>query len=102
MSGFIELKDANVSWYLAIDIDDLPQEAKEKGKTTFRSITIDGEEFEFSEGFTDLHTRMYEVILEGNGYGLSDVRSSIELTYNLRMSPVSKLTPELHSFMLKE
>lgn len=101
MSGYLELERANVSWYLAIDMNDLPEEAQSKGKTTYRSITINGEEFEFSEGFTDLHTRMYEEILAGNGFGLEDVRPSIELTHRLRNSPVSSLSTEMHSFMLK-
>jgi len=101
MSGFLELEKANVKWYLAIDKNDLPPQAVEKGLPTYRSITIDGEEIEFSGGFTDLHTRMYEVILEGNGFGMEDTRPSIELVSQLRTTQVMQNPDEIHPFMMK-
>lgn len=101
MSGFMELEKANVKWYLAIDKSDLPPQAVEKGMPTYRSITVDGEEIEFSGGFTDLHTRMYEVILEGNGYGMNDVRPSIELVSKLRTINLENNTDEIHPYMMK-
>jgi len=101
MSGFLELEKANVKWYLAIDKEDLPPQAVEQGKPTYRSITVDGEEIEFSGGFTDLHTRMYEVILEGNGFGMEDVRPSIELVSRLRTADIEHSPDEIHPYMMK-
>lgn len=86
MGGFLELENADVEWYLSIESSDLP--VGSEGKTTFRSITIDGEEIEFSGGFTDLHTRVYEELLVGNGFGIDDARPSIELVQKLRTKPV--------------
>lgn len=92
-SGFLELEKANVQWYLSIDREDLPKEVKDNGKPTFRSIKVDGSEIEFTEGFTDLHTRVYENILNGSGYGIEDARPSIEIVQNLRaMEPNKKST----------
>ena len=84
MAGFLELEHANVRWFLSVDRDDVPEEARATGKNTFRSITVDGEEFEFSEGFTDLHTVVYREILAGRGFGMEDARASIDLVYELR------------------
>jgi UDP-N-acetyl-2-amino-2-deoxyglucuronate dehydrogenase len=98
MAGFLELEKANVRWFLSVNRDDLPEAAKNSGKSTFRSITVDGEEFEFSEGFTDLHTIVYREILAGRGFGLDDARASINLVYELRNSiptPGSCLHPML-------
>jgi UDP-N-acetyl-2-amino-2-deoxyglucuronate dehydrogenase len=84
MKGTLELENADVEWFLSIDVNDLPEKEKTEGKRTFRSILIDGEEFEFSEGFTDLHTKVYRNILNGNGFGIDEVRPSIELAHKLR------------------
>lgn len=89
MSGFIELERARVRWFLSVDSQDLPAQAKANKKTTYRSITVDGKEIEFSEGFTDLHTRVYEETLAGRGFGIADARPSIELTYAIRTAPIS-------------
>ncbi len=89
MSGFIELERARVRWFLSVDSQDLPPQAKASGKTTYRSITVDGKEVEFSEGFTDLHTRVYEETLAGRGFGIAEARPSIQLTYDIRTAPVS-------------
>ena len=100
MSGYIELENAHVRWFLSVDVNDLPESAKAEGKTTYRSITVDGEEIEFSGGFTDLHTRVYEETLAGRGFGLDDARPSIELTHRIRTSDISPLDnlahPKLH------
>ncbi len=89
--GFIELENANIKWFLSLDGNDIPANAK-KDNSTFRSIKVDDEEIEFSTGFTDLHTRVYENILEGNGFGIDDARPSIELAYKIRNAvPVSKI-----------
>jgi UDP-N-acetyl-2-amino-2-deoxyglucuronate dehydrogenase len=85
-SGFLELEQARINWYLSVDYEDLPSEIKEKGQRTFRMITIDGEEMEFSKGFTDLHTDTYKAILEGKGFGLEESKKSIEVVYDIRNS----------------
>jgi UDP-N-acetyl-2-amino-2-deoxyglucuronate dehydrogenase len=87
-AGFLECARADVSWFLSVDRNDLPAEVQGK-KTTFRSITVDGEEVEFSEGFTDLHTRSYEEIVAGRGFGLDEVRTSIDIVSTFRNLPVS-------------
>jgi UDP-N-acetyl-2-amino-2-deoxyglucuronate dehydrogenase len=86
-AGFLEFANADVSWFLSIDRKDLPAEAQST-KTTFRSITVDGEEVEFSEGFTDLHTRSYEEVMAGRGFGIDEVRASIDIVSNFRNAPV--------------
>jgi UDP-N-acetyl-2-amino-2-deoxyglucuronate dehydrogenase len=91
-SGFIQLERARVNWMLSIDAAHLPEEAKSKGKRTYRSLTLEGQEIEFSDGFTDLHTKSYQEILKGNGFGLDDARASIELAYQIRNS-----TPQTNS-----
>ena len=83
-SGKLELEKANVNWFLSIDVNTLPNDVKQAGKRTFRSLTIDKEEFEFSEGFTELHTRSYEEILKGNGFSIEESRKSIELVHAIR------------------
>ena len=84
MSGYLELEKADVRWFMSVDGGDLPEQAVASGKSTFRSIMVDGEEFEFSEGFTDLHTVVYREILAGRGFGLQEARPSINLVYELR------------------
>jgi UDP-N-acetyl-2-amino-2-deoxyglucuronate dehydrogenase len=83
-SGKLELERANVNWFLSIDANNLPADVRQAGKRTFRSLTIDGEAFEFSEGFTELHTRSYEEILKGNGFPVEETRKSIELVHAIR------------------
>jgi len=89
MAGFIELERARVQWLLSTRITDLPFAPEPGVKTTLRSITVDGQELEFSEGFNDLHTRVYEQVLAGRGFRISDARPSIELTHRLRRADVS-------------
>jgi UDP-N-acetyl-2-amino-2-deoxyglucuronate dehydrogenase len=101
MSGFIELEHARVSWFLSVDKNDLPFSAKAGGKTTFRSITVDGKEIEFSEGFTDLHTRVYEETLAGRGFGIKDARPSIDLTYSIRTADISPKDEFAHPLLKK-
>jgi UDP-N-acetyl-2-amino-2-deoxyglucuronate dehydrogenase len=99
MSGFIELEKARVRWFLSVDHNDLPEIAKQSQKNTFRSITVDGQEVEFSEGFTDLHTRVYEKTLAGEGFGIEDSRPSIELTHRIRVAEISPLDTLVHPFL---
>jgi len=82
--GFVELEKANVNWYLTVDKNNLPSDALKAGKSTYRSIRIDGEEFEFSEGFTELHKRVYADILCGKGYGAEDARQAIRIVEKIR------------------
>ncbi len=84
MAGYIELERAHVRWFLSVDYNDLPEDIKQKGQRTYRSITVDGEEIEFSGGFMDLHTVVYKDILEGGGFGIKEARPSIELVYQIR------------------
>ena len=86
--GYLEYERARARWFLSIDEDDLPLQQKQEGKRTFRSITVDGEEIEFSGGFTDLHTRSYEEVLAGNGFGLAETRPSIEAVAHIRTARV--------------
>jgi UDP-N-acetyl-2-amino-2-deoxyglucuronate dehydrogenase len=88
-SGSLGLERADVRWFLSADSADLPFTAQPGGRSTFRSIAVDGKEIEFSEGFTDLHTRSYEEILAGRGFGIDDARASIELARRIREQPVS-------------
>ena len=96
VAGYLELERARVRYFLSINADTLPPNAVEGEKRTFRSITIDGEEFEFSEGFTELHTKSYEEILAGRGFGLEEVRRSIEIVYEIRNSTPKGLRGDYH------
>lgn len=101
MSGFIELERARVRWFLSVDRNDLPGHVKDVNKTTYRSITVDGKEIEFSEGFTDLHTKVYEEILAGRGFGIQDARPSVQLTHDIRSAPISPMDALAHPFLKK-
>ena len=85
-AGFLELEHARVRWYLSINEEDLPTTIKQKGQRTYRSITVDGSDMEFSNGFTDLHTVSYSEILKGNGFGISDAQATIQLVHDIRNS----------------
>ncbi len=90
MAGFIELENAEVTWFLSADKDDLPADLVEKKIPTFRSIEFDGNEIQFSSGFTDLHTKVYERTLAGNGFGIEDARPSIQLVNEIRISKITE------------
>ena len=83
-SGYLELEQARIRWYLSIDAHDLPAAVKEKGQRTYRCVTLDDEEIEFSDGFTDLHTETYREILAGRGFALEESKKSIEVVYTIR------------------
>lgn len=101
-SGILQLEKARVRWFLSINSETLPTEVKAKGKTTFRSITVEGKEIEFSEGFTDLHTRSYEEILKGNGFEIDQARKSIEIVYDIRNQSPIGLKGDFHPFASKQ
>ena len=98
-AGSLECQRADISWFLSIDRNDLPGSVKGK-KTTFRSITVDGEEAEFSDGFSDLHTRSYEEIIAGRGFGLDEVRPSIDIVSTFRAAPIVQ-SNGVHAFAQK-
>ncbi len=100
-AGFLELENARVRWFLSLDYNDIPDDVKKSGKRTYRSITVDGEEIEFSEGFTDLHTQTYREILEGRGFGISEARQSVETVYTIRNSKPAGLQGNYHPILKK-
>jgi UDP-N-acetyl-2-amino-2-deoxyglucuronate dehydrogenase len=91
--GTMTLANADVEWYLSADAADLPFEPQPGSKTTFRAITVDGKQLEFSEGFTDLHTRVYQEVIDGHGFGIADARPSIELSHRIRHAPITDPAP---------
>ncbi len=98
-AGLLILERARVRWFLSIAAGTLPASIVEKGQRTFRSITVEGEEIEFSGGFTDLHTVTYQKILSGGGFGIEDARPSVETVYHIRnATPVGK-TGDYHPFL---
>ena len=98
VAGFLELERADVQWFLSLDRNDLPA-AVPQGQTTFRSIRVDGEEVEFSGGFRDLHTVVYERTLAGEGFGVADARPSIELVHRIRTADVTERPSDPHPFV---
>lgn len=100
-AGYLEFTRAKVRWFLSINYDVLPEDIKSKGQRTYRSIKIEGEELEFSGGFTDLHNRVYEGILGGNGYGIEDARQAIEIVHDIRSQDPIGLKGEYHPFAKK-
>jgi len=100
-AGYLELEHARVRWFLSVDYNDVPSDAKEKGKRTYRSILIEGKEIEFSEGFGDLHTETYRNIIAGKGFGLADARQSIQTVYTIRNSKPIGMIGDYHPFCIK-
>ncbi len=98
-AGFLQLKQARVRWFLSLDRNDLPKQAVEKGLPTYRSIMVNGEEIEFSGGFTDLHTESYRNIIAGNGFGIQEARNSIEIVHDIRTQKPRGLTGDYHPFL---
>jgi UDP-N-acetyl-2-amino-2-deoxyglucuronate dehydrogenase len=100
-AGYLEFESARVRWFMSLDIADVPQELRSAGQRTYRSITIDGEEIEFSGGFADLHTRSYEEILAGRGFGLEENRAAIEAVAHIRSAPI-KPGPAMHPVLSRD
>lgn len=108
VAGYLELKQARVRYFLSINAKCLPEEAVKDGKRTYRTLKINGEEFEFSQGFTELHTKSYEEILAGRGFRIAEARESIQIVHDIRNStpiglqgdyhPLAKLALESHPF----
>lgn len=95
-AGLLTYRNADVRWFLSINADHLPATARASGKRTHRSIQFDGEEFEFSEGFTDLHTRSYEAIFAGEGFGLDVAEPSVRIATEIRSAPIAPLAADYH------
>lgn len=99
--GLLVFERAKVNWFLSINYDTLPEDIKEKGQRTYRSITVDDKELEFSNGFTELHNRSYEAILAGDGFGLEATRPALELAYHIRNAEIVLPGSDAHSFLDK-
>lgn len=95
-AGFLRFEKARVRYFLSINADTLPPEAVEKGMRTYRKIEMEGQEIEFSHGFTELHTESYKEILNGKGYGLKDARQSIEIVSDIRNAKPIGLKGDYH------
>jgi UDP-N-acetyl-2-amino-2-deoxyglucuronate dehydrogenase len=100
-AGYFKLKNATVRWFLSVNYDYIPDEIKASGMRTYRSITVDGDEIEFSGGFTDLHTKSYEHILSGGGFGLDEAYGSIRTVSTIRNLPAIGLEGDYHPFCEK-
>ena len=100
-AGYLEFKHAKVRWFLSVNYDYIPEEVKAAGQRTYRSITVDGKEVEFSGGFTDLHTKSYEHILSGQGFGLQEARKSIEIVSQIRKQDTIINVSDSHPFIKK-
>ena len=100
-AGILRLQKAQVRWFLSLESDDLPKAARTNGRSTYRSLSIDDQEFEFSDGFTDLHTVSYQQILAGKGYGLPDTKPSIHIVYEIRNSKPAGLKGDYHPALKK-
>jgi UDP-N-acetyl-2-amino-2-deoxyglucuronate dehydrogenase len=96
-AGLLEFDRAKVRWFLSIDVDTIPPALRAQGKRTYRSMNVDGEEIEFSDGFTDLHTRSYEEVLNGNGFGLAEAYPSINIVHDIRHATPSGTNGRLPS-----
>jgi UDP-N-acetyl-2-amino-2-deoxyglucuronate dehydrogenase len=98
-AGFLQLQQANIRWFLSIDYNDIPPAVQQTGKRTYRLLTMNGREIEFSDGFTDLHTQVYRQILDGQGFGLKDAKQSINIVYQIRNSHPVGLIGDYHPLL---
>ena len=100
-AGYLEYERARVRWFLSLDVNDVPEAERAQGKRTYRAVVADGEDIEFSDGFTELHTRIYEEVLAGRGFGVEENRVAIETVAHIRdaaIAPVNELT---HPFVVR-
>ena len=96
-SGFLRLQKARVNWVLSVDYNNIPEHIRATGARTYRSLTIGEDEFEFSGGFTELHTRSYEDVLSGGGFRIGAAKKAIDIVYNIRNAQASQETPKIVS-----
>ena len=101
MSGFFELEKARVRWFLSLDRSDLPKVVQDSKKSTYRLLTLNGESYEFSDGFADLHTEVYRQVLVGKGFGIDTARPSIELAHEIRSASPIGLKGDFHPLVKK-
>jgi UDP-N-acetyl-2-amino-2-deoxyglucuronate dehydrogenase len=97
-AGYLEYQHARVRWFLSLEVNDVPKAEREQGKRTFRALTANGESVEFSDGFTDLHTKSYHEILAGRGFGLEENRVAVETVSQIRTSQITKDRERMHPF----
>lgn len=97
-AGYLEYERARVRWFLSLDVNDVPAEDRALGKRTYRAVLADGESIEFSDGFTELHTKIYEDILSGGGFGIEDNRVAIETVATIRNAPIAPFGDMTHPF----
>jgi UDP-N-acetyl-2-amino-2-deoxyglucuronate dehydrogenase len=97
-AGYLEFKRARVRWFLSINYDTIPEQIRAKGLRTYRSMTLEGEEIEFSGGFTELHNKSYQAVLDGKGFGLEEARQSLEIVHQIRNSEPIGLKGDYHPF----
>jgi UDP-N-acetyl-2-amino-2-deoxyglucuronate dehydrogenase len=100
-AGFIQFKKANVKWFLSIDENDLPMEARLKNQRTFRSTFIDEETFDFNDGFSELHTRSYQEIINNNGFSLEETRKAVVIAHDIRNKNIEITKGDIHPFLKK-
>jgi len=100
-AGFLHLENARIRWFLSCNSKYLPDEAKKENKSTYRSIRIDDNEFEFSTGFTELHTKSYQDVLNGKGFGIQDVKAAINLVDNIRYTKASGMNRNSHPLLMR-
>ena len=98
-AGYLELEKARVPWFLSIDINHIPIDVRAKGQRTFRSITLDGKEIEFSGGFTDLHTYIYQQALSGRGFGLEEAKTAIQIVHDIRCAESQGIKAHSHPLL---
>lgn len=99
VAGYLELERARARWFLSVDVNHVPLVLRGKGQRTYRSITLDGQEIEFSEGFTDLHTEVYRRTLQGQGFGLDDTYEAIATVARIRNLPITQGSTNKHPFL---
>lgn len=100
-AGYLEYERARVRWFLSLDVNDVPASERANGKRTYRAVVADGEDIEFSDGFTELHTRIYEEVIAGRGFGVEDNRVAIETVAHIRNAPLSPASDLMHPFAEK-
>ena len=98
-AGYLEYEHARVRWFLSLDVGDVPEDERLKGKRTYRAVVANGQNIEFSEGFTELHTRIYEEVLAGRGFGVEDNRVAISTVAQIRTAALAPLTDLAHPFV---
>lgn len=99
-AGYLEYERARVRWFLSLDVNDVPAAERAQGKRTYRAVVADGEDIEFSDGFTELHTRIYEEVLAGRGFGVEENRAAIETVAHIRNAPIATRSDLTHPFVV--